>query len=269
MHSLRPRKSLGQHFLRDENIARKIVSAIDPQPGDVMVEIGPGEGALTSLLAGRVRWLVAVEIDRRAAAVVRESFGGRGVEVREEDFLVTDLTALAGWAGDRLRIVGNIPYNITSPILFHVLDHRGAVRDSTLMMQREVARRLVAQPRTKDYGILSVLCQFYADVTMLFDVRPGAFVPRPAVTSSVVRLTPLRSPRCAVADEDFFRSMVRGVFGKRRKTLRNSLTAFLGERPAENRGTIDLGQRPEELSVSDLARLSNELFRHLRTPAHA
>ncbi len=269
MHSLRPKKSLGQHFLRDDTIARRIAEAIGPQTGDCMLEIGPGEGALTTHLAGRVGSLIAVEIDPRGAALVREKFGGRGVIVREEDFLTTDLTVLAGESGARLRVVGNIPYNITSPIIFHLLDHRAVICDSTLMIQREVARRLVARPRTKDYGILSVTCQFYADVTLLFDVPPGAFYPRPAVTSSVVRLRMLPAARFTVRDERFFRSMVRGVFGKRRKTLRNSVAAFLGGRVPDLRTTIDLGMRPEELSVQELAKLSDELFEHQQMPAHA
>jgi 16S rRNA (adenine1518-N6/adenine1519-N6)-dimethyltransferase len=262
VHSLRPKKSLGQHFLRDENIARKIATAIGPRPEDFMLEIGPGEGALTAHLAGRVRSLVVVEIDRRGAAVVRERFSAQGVAVREEDILETDLTALGREYGNRLRVVGNIPYNITSPILFHLLDHRAVISDITLMIQREVARRLVSHPRTKDYGILSVTCQFYTDASILFDVSPNAFVPKPGVMSSVIRLNILGTPRCMVTEEAFFRAMVRGVFGKRRKTLRNSLTSFLGGHSPEGCTTIDLGKRPEELSVQDLARLSNELSEH-------
>ncbi len=267
MHSLRPKKSLGQHFLRDDNIARKIAAAIDPRPQDHMLEIGPGEGALTAHLAGHVGSLVVVEIDPRGAAVIRERFGALGVLVRQEDILTTDLTACAREAGASLRVAGNIPYNITSPILFHLIEHRGAVTDATLMVQREVARRLVAIPRTKDYGILAVTSQLYADTEIVFDVSPGAFRPMPRVMSSVIRMNMLPGPRVPLDDETFFRAMVRGIFGKRRKTLRNSLTYFLGGMSPEGSTTIDLGRRPEELSLAELANLSNELHRHSAIPA--
>ncbi len=260
---LHPKKSLGQNFLRDENIARKIVAAIEPAPGDVIVEVGPGAGALTRVLAPRVERLIAVEIDARAVKLLRELFSGTTVEVRHENFLDTDLECLAEnllkTAGGRMRIVGNIPYNITSPILFHALDHRARVKDITIMMQKEVARRLVASPRTKEYGILSVFTQLFADVRLLFDVSPNAFFPKPKVTSSVVRLGVLETPRFPLRDEQFFRAMVRAIFGKRRKTLRNTLRYFLGEAPFELPGTIDLGRRPEEFSVEELVELGNIL----------
>jgi len=259
VYSLRPKKSLGQHFLRDDTIARKIAGAIDPRPDDHMLEIGPGDGALTMHLAGRTASLVVVEIDPRGAEAVREKFDALGVVVREEDILTTDITALAHVTGGLLRVAGNIPYNITSPIVFHLLEHRASLKDITLMMQREVGRRLVAGPRTKEYGILAVTCQLYADVEALFDVSPNAFFPKPRVTSSVVRLSLLPGPRYPLSDEPHFRAMVRAVFGKRRKTLRNSLSYFLGAPLPEGKTTIDLRRRPEELSLAELTQLSNEL----------
>jgi len=265
VHRIRPRKSLSQNFLRNDRIARRIVAAVDPQPFDVVVEIGPGEGVLSRLLAGRVRSLVAVELDHRCAEHVRDELGPAGVQVREEDFLATDLSGLSAELGGCIRVVGNIPYRITSPILFHLLDHRHAVRDAILMMQREVARRVVARPRSKDYGILSVLCQLTADAELLFDVEPGAFFPRPGVTSSVVRVTMAKQPRYALEDEEFFRRMVRAVFGKRRKMLRRSLAFFLGGAP-EGMTSIDLKRRPEDLSIRELVELSNQLCRHHPRP---
>lgn len=255
---VRPRKSLGQNFLRNDRIAQRIAAAVNPQPADVLLEIGPGEGALSRHLAGKTRAFVVVEIDHRCAERARVELGPQGVDVREEDILLTDLTQLGSLMKGCLRVVGNIPYNITSPIIFHLLHHRRAVRDALMMMQREVARRVVAGAGSKEYGILSVLCQQYADARLLFDVAPGAFYPRPAVMSSVVQLTMLAEPRYAVADEEFFRAMVRGVFGKRRKMLRSSLTYFLGDTPP---GTLtsDLRRRPEDLSISELADLSNQL----------
>jgi len=262
---LRPKRSLGQHFLRDENIARKIAGAIAPQPDDVLVEIGPGEGALTRYLAGSVRRLIAVELDDRVVAGLRERFEGKNTEVLCRDFLETDLEELAERHGRPLRIAGNIPYNITTPILFHVLDQRSSVKDLTIMMQKEVARRLVSGPGTKDYGILAVFCQLFADVELLFDVSPRCFFPVPAVTSSVVRLTMLPQPRFATADEQYFRAMVRAVFGKRRKTLRNTLKYFLGDSPVPGGLPVDAGRRPEDLSVGQLVALSNTLY----TTTHA
>lgn len=260
--SLRPKKSLGQNFLRDENIARKIVAAVGPQPADVMVEIGPGEGALTKYLIAAVRRLVVIDVDARVTRRLSEQFRGGGLEVVNGDFLETDLAALAAASGGPLRIVGNIPYNITSPILFHLLDHRTHLRDATLMMQREVARRLVASPHTKEYGILSVLTQLFSDAVLLFDVRPTVFYPKPEVTSSVVQLRMRPLPRFPVHDEAAFRRMVRTVFGKRRKMLRNTLKEFVEQEGGALPAGFDLEQRPEDLTVAQLADLSNALTQH-------
>jgi 16S rRNA (adenine1518-N6/adenine1519-N6)-dimethyltransferase len=254
---LRPRKALGQNFLRDANIARKIVEAIAPEGDQTVLEIGPGEGVLTALLAPRVKRLIAIEIDPRAIPHLRANLAGTGTEVMEGDILELDFAVVAG-ADAPLRVVGNIPYNITSPILFRILDQRQHVQDATLMMQREVARRLAAPHGNKEYGILSVFSQLYADVSVLFDVSPNVFFPRPEVTSSLVQLRILASPRCAVKDEAFFRSMVRSVFGKRRKTLRASLRYFLPGLPALSL-PVDLQHRPEDLSIEELVALANAL----------
>jgi 16S rRNA (adenine1518-N6/adenine1519-N6)-dimethyltransferase len=267
---LRPRKSLGQNFLRDDRIARKIVDAVHPGPGDVVLEIGPGEGALTRHLAASGAKLVLVELDERAVTRMRGLYEGPGVQVLHQDILTVDLDALAvALSTERLRVVGNIPYYITSPILFHVLDNRRRVRDLTMMMQKEVARRLAAVPRTKAYGILSVFCQLFADVEILFDVQPGSFHPRPDVTSSVVRLVMLDSPRYALRDERFFRRMVRSVFGKRRKTLRNALRYFLDDDPAAAVADSSfLQRRPEDLTVEECVELSNALYEHAHDRLH-
>jgi len=259
---LRPRKSLGQNFLRDNRIARKIVDAVDPRPEDVVLEIGPGEGALTQHLVASGAKLVLVELDERAVARMQGLYGSSDVRVLHQDVLTVDFDALAAAMGtERLRVVGNIPYYITSPILFHVLDNRRRVKDLTMMVQREVARRMAAVPRTKAYGILSVFCQLFADVEILFDVQPGSFHPRPDVTSSVVRLVMLDGPRYAVRDEQFFRGMVRSVFGKRRKTLRNALRYFLNDDPvAAVPDASILRRRPEDLTIEECVALSNVLY---------
>jgi 16S rRNA (adenine1518-N6/adenine1519-N6)-dimethyltransferase len=256
---LRLKRSLGQHFLKDDNVARKIAGAIDPQPGEVMVEIGPGEGALTRYLVRKGCRLVAVELDDRVIEGLRLQFGGEGFELIHADILETDLSVLAARYGERLRIAGNIPYNITSPILFHVLEHRAAVRDLTIMMQREVAVRLASGPGGREYGIPAVLFGLFADITPLFDVAPGSFVPPPAVVSSVLSMRMLPQPRYAVEDEAYFRALVRSVFGHRRKTLRNTLKAFLGTAELPAGLPVDTGRRPEELSIEEFVNLSNVL----------
>jgi len=265
---LRPRRSLGQHFLRDENIARKIARALDVQEGETVLEIGPGTGALTRHLRQRGARLVLVELDPRAVEVLRAEVVGSGVELIEGDILATDLKVIASRCpGGTLRVVGNIPYNITSPILFYLLDNRRLISDALLMMQREVARRLVAHPGTKDYGILSILTQFYAQTSTLFDVTPGAFVPPPAVTSTVVRLEMRKRPLVHARDEEHFRRMVRAVFSQRRKTLRNSLRILLGDGVRTLPSDLPLERRPEELAVEELVALSDALVDHGAGPA--
>jgi 16S rRNA (adenine1518-N6/adenine1519-N6)-dimethyltransferase len=255
---LRPQKSLGQHFLRDPNVIRRICAAVGVAAGETVLEIGPGEGAMTGPLADAGAHLVAIEVDRRAVEGLRREFGTR-VRVVEQDILTLDLGAYAREAGAPVRIVGNIPYNITSPILFHLLDHRDSVRDATLMIQREVAQRLVADPGCKEYGILSVTFQMWADVETLFDVPPAAFRPVPEVHSTVLRLRMLPGPRVPLADEGFFREMVRTVFGQRRKMLRNSLQAFAAKRGRALPVEFMLEERPEALSPASLADLANRL----------
>lgn len=265
MNSIRPKQSLGQHFLRDENIARKIVGSLHIQRNDLVLEIGPGEGALTQYLAPQTDHLIVVDVDERVIARMNTLYPQGEVTIVHKDFLDLDFAPLRGSDERKLRIVGNIPYNITTPILFHILDRREHVQDATLMMQREVARRLVAHPRTKDYGILAVFCQMFADVKLLFNVSAQCFFPPPNVTSSVIRLTILSEPRFPLIDEGFFRRMVRAVFGKRRKTLRNSLRYLLDVVP-ELPPEIDLAQRPEDLPLESLAALANALVRHNAEP---
>ena len=258
--SIRPQQSLGQNFLRDENIARKIVASLNAQPNDVVLEIGPGEAALTKYLAPQVCRLMVVDVDVRVINRIHELYPNGDVEILHQDFLKTIFAdILRQRNAAKLRIIGNIPYNITSPILFHILDNRTHVSDATLMMQKEVARRLVAKPRTKDYGILAVFCQLFADVELLFDVSAKCFYPPPKVTSSVVQLQMQDKIRYELEDEQFFRKMVRAIFGKRRKTLRNSLSYFVDEIPPSLE-KFDLQKRPEALSIQELVELGNALY---------
>lgn len=258
---IRPRRSLGQHFLRDQRIPAKIVDAMHPQQGDVVLEIGPGEGALTAFLAQSGCRLIVVDVDSRVTEAMHEKFGER-IEILHQDILTVDPTRVAAEHGvDRLRVIGNIPYYITSPILFHFLDRRSAVRDLILMVQKEVGERIAAGPGSRQYGIVSVIVQMFADVVKLFDVQPGSFFPRPKVTSTVLKITMLDAPRFPVIDERRFRRVVRTAFGKRRKTLRNSLRDLQGlDVNCIDAGT--LARRPETLSLEEFAQMANRLAQH-------
>jgi len=251
-----PKKSLGQNFLRDENIARKIVEHLGLQRDDIVVEIGPGQGALTKHLIATGAEAIAIEIDERAVAMLKETFGST-IAIISSDVLVVDLGELREKYGRPLHVVGNIPYYITSDILFWLFEHRRNVTDATIMVQLEVARRLTASPGTKDYGILSVFCQFYAKPKFLFRVSSNCFYPKPSVESAVVRLDfPREIPPI---DDRLFRTVVRGTFGKRRKTLFNGLR-FLGfEEQDLKKVEYDLAKRPEELSLHDFLALVRRL----------
>lgn len=251
-----PRKSLGQNFLRDKNISRKIVEALRIQPGETIVEIGPGEGALTELLVGQVEHLTVIEIDARAIELLRDRFGP-SLHIVHDDVLHVRLASVLPQPGTKVRILGNIPYNITSEVLFWLIDQRGAILDATLMMQREVAQRLVARPGTKEYGILSVMTQLYLPPRVLFRVSAGSFFPRPAVESAVVRLD--ASVRVPDHPGDLFRVLVRGTFGKRRKTLFNGLRSLGFREPDLEHCPLELGRRPDELSVEEFLQLARFL----------
>jgi 16S rRNA (adenine1518-N6/adenine1519-N6)-dimethyltransferase len=254
-----PRQSLGQNFLVDGNIVRKIVQELSLQPGDVVVEIGPGQGALTRQLAESGARVIAVEIDHRVIDELKNTLRGLDVEIIHQDFMETDLRSMRERFGSRLRIVGNIPYHLTSPILFKVFEHSTSVSDLTMMIQKEVARRITASPSTKEYGILSVFARLYGTPKILFTVSPECFYPKPKVTSAVLRLTLSGSLREGFNTE-LFRSIVRTTFGKRRKMIRNSMQ-YLPVSPAALEAIAAsksrwLDMRPEQLSVEDFLELT-------------
>ena len=255
---LRPKKRLGQNFLTDPNIARKIVAAVPAPPEARVVEIGPGTGALTALLAERFEDFVAVEVDERAVTLLHEQLPG--VDVRHADVLEVDWRALASEraGASPLHVVGNLPYYVTSQILFSLLDARAVMASAVVMMQREVAERLVASHGTKTYGILSVILQQYADVALLFRVSRNVFYPRPDVTSAVVRIDfRTDEPEEAVPFE-LFREVTRTAFNQRRKTLRNSLSGLL-ERYGVTLAEEWSGRRAEELSPAEFVALTRFL----------
>jgi 16S rRNA (adenine1518-N6/adenine1519-N6)-dimethyltransferase len=249
-----PRKRFGQNFLVDPHYVARILAAIAPQPGDNLVEIGPGLAALTAPLIERAGHLTAIEIDRDLAARLAAQFPPQRLALHVADALRFDYATL----GTRLRIVGNLPYNISSPLLFHLAARAAALVDLHVMLQREVVARMAAAPATPDYGRLSVTIQAKFAVTRLFVVPPGAFRPAPRVDSAVVRLVPLGARAPAIADAALFERVVAAAFGRRRKTLRNAL-AGLCSAEALAAAAIDPGARGETLAVADYARLANLL----------
>lgn len=244
----RPKQSLGQNFLHDPNMVRKIVDALRAPADAPVVEVGAGTGALTETLVERYNRLTAIEIDERAVAVLRRAFPA--LDVRAQDVRELDWAALASEKGAPLYVISNMPYYLTSPLLFALLDARAHVHEAVLTMQKEVAERIVAEPRTKAYGILSVVMQLYAAPELLFDVSPHVFYPRPDVTSAVVRFT-YRAPEEDPFDVDpqWLRTVVRQAFNQRRKMLRNSLRAWTKERGIELPN--DWGRRRPEALVPD------------------
>ncbi len=247
------RKRFGQHFLDDADVIERLLRAIDPRPGDRLVEIGPGHGALTFPLLERAGRLAAIELDRDLLPLLRAGASSRGeLELFNADVLEFDFTTL-GKAP--LRIVGNLPYNISTPLLFHLLESLPLIGDMHFMLQKEVARRLVATPGSGEYGRLSVMLQQRCECHYLFEVAPHSFRPPPKVDSAVVRLEPLAEPRFDVGDPERFARVVQAAFGQRRKTIGNSLKTLLARERIEACG-IDPGLRAENLSVGDFARLS-------------
>ena len=246
------RKRFGQHFLHDPAVLERIAQAIDPRPGENLVEIGPGPGALTTLLLQRAGSLDAVEIDRDLAALLRERFP-RTLTLHEADALRFDFAALARERGGPLRVVGNLPYNISTPLLFHLLGAIGHVVDLHVMLQKEVVDRMAAQPGTEHYGRLGVMLAPHVDVHWLFDVGPGAFQPPPRVWSAVARLVVLPRPRFDLPDA--YARIVAAAFSQRRKTIRNSLRGLVPPDAWSATG-VDPGARPETLAPRQFAALA-------------
>ncbi|MFZ5724563.1 MAG: 16S rRNA (adenine(1518)-N(6)/adenine(1519)-N(6))-dimethyltransferase RsmA [Pseudomonadota bacterium] len=258
----RARKRFGQNFLHDPNIIARIVKSIDARPGEAVVEIGPGLGALTAPLVAAAGRLDVVEIDRDLAPRIAERFGAQ-VEVHQADALKFDFAALAQQRGQQLRVVGNLPYNISTPLVFHLLDSAARIRDMHFMLQKEVVDRMGAAAGDDDYGRLSVLLQYRCRVEPLFNVPPEAFNPRPKVQSAIVRLLP-RPPLRAARDERLLSQLVTAAFSQRRKTLRNAVRSLLDE-PAIVACGIDPGVRPETLDVAAFVALADAAA--LRPPA--
>jgi 16S rRNA (adenine1518-N6/adenine1519-N6)-dimethyltransferase len=249
------RKRFGQHFLHDPGVIRRIIDTVDPKAGERVVEVGPGRGALTWGLLERAQRLDVIEIDRDLAAALQADPRARqGLQVHTENVLDTDFIRLRG-TGAPLRVVGNLPYNISTPLLFRLLTQRAAIADMYFMLQKEVVDRMAALPGTKDYGRLTIMLAAVAEVEALFDVGPGAFQPRPKVWSAIVHLRPTANPRFDVGRDGVLRTLVTAAFSHRRKTLRNSLKGLLGAEDIESCG-IDPQLRPETLAPAQFGRLA-------------
>lgn len=268
MRNVRPKKSLGQHFLTDQPTARAIADTVDACPGLPLLEVGPGMGVLTQYLAAKGRVLKVVEVDRESVAYLREHFPELDGSIVEGDFLRLPLSEV--FAGSAFVLTGNYPYNISSQIFFKLLANREFIPCCTGMVQREVALRLASPPGSRTYGVLSVFVQAWYDVHYLFTVEPGVFNPPPKVRSAVMRLD--RNGRRELGcDEALFARVVKGVFQQRRKMLRNPLRALLaqhdGPGPARGHDAFlarpDLTRRPEQLSVDEFVALTNDVQREL------
>ncbi|HET6655781.1 MAG TPA: 16S rRNA (adenine(1518)-N(6)/adenine(1519)-N(6))-dimethyltransferase RsmA [Gammaproteobacteria bacterium] len=250
----RPRKRFGQHFLHDGSVITRIIAAIAPQPGDRLVEIGPGLGALTRPLLEAHGRLDTIELDRDVIPLLQEHCAGAGeLHVHQQDALQTDFRRFAD--GERLRVVGNLPYNISTPLLFHLLAQADVIHDMHFMLQREVVDRICAAPNTRAYGRLTVMIAAAAQAERLLTVKPGAFRPPPAVDSAVVRLVPWREPPFPLGDPQRFAEIVAQAFNQRRKTLRNALKNAVAVDTMAAAG-VDPGARAETLAPADFGRLS-------------
>ena len=256
----RPRKRFGQHFLTDPTTIEQIVAAIRPRESETLVEVGPGQGAISQPLASLAGDFHAIELDRDLAAVLRNQYAAQAnVTIHEGDVLNFDFETL----GNELRIVGNLPYNISTPLLFRLVEFREVIRDMHFMLQKEVVDRMAAPPGNKTYGRLSIMLGCYMDIEPLFDVPPTAFNPPPKVTSSVVRLRPLPADTYAIDDHDRLSQIVAEAFSQRRKTLRNALKACATEDDLVAAG-MDPQSRPERATIQNYVALANLIAGRLR-----
>lgn len=257
----RPRKRFGQNFLHDKSIIQRIVNAISPQPGDNVVEIGPGQGALTVPILRLIHEMDAIELDRDLIPALTQRCADKGLlHIHQADALTFDFSSLRKNQLP-LRVIGNLPYNISTPLIFHLLSFTGLIRDMHFMLQKEVVDRLAAEPGSEAYGRLSVMAQYHCKISALFDVPPSAFYPPPQVNSSIVRLIPHAFTPYLANDYSHFSNIVKEAFSHRRKTLRNSLKHMVSD---DHWKTLSINpqQRAEELGVEAYVMISNHVLHH-------
>jgi 16S rRNA (adenine1518-N6/adenine1519-N6)-dimethyltransferase len=251
-----PRKRFGQNFLHDQVVLHDIIRAIDPEPDDAMVEIGPGLAAMTRLLLESVRHLHVVELDRDLVARLRKNFDPAKLTIHAGDALQFDYALIPVPQGKKLRVVGNLPYNISSPLLFHLAQYAPLIEDQHFMLQKEVVERMVAEPGGKTFGRLSVMLQWRYHMELLFVVPPEAFDPPPRVESAIVRMIPIVSPMAC--DQGKLEQVVTKAFSQRRKVIRNCVAGLLTENDLIDAG-VDPQARPEAVPVEQFVALANRL----------
>jgi len=254
---IRPRKRFGQHFLHDRDVVDRIIDSIDFNSNDTPVEIGPGLGALTLPLLARAHQLHVIEIDLDLAERLEQSVGQTGkLVIHRSDVLKFNFSTISK---EKLIIIGNVPYNISTPLLFHLLDQLSCISRMVLMLQKEVADRICAAPGSRDYGRLSIMVQSVCSVEQLFNVEAGSFTPVPKVESSVIKLSPLIEQEIKIHDRNLFNILVRTAFSKRRKTIRNALKTLLQDKELLAAG-ISPSSRPEQVPVEAYAKLANIIY---------
>lgn len=251
----KPKKRFGQNFLHDENILNKIVREINPQPDDAIIEIGPGYGALTQKLISATEKLIAIEIDNELAEELKSKFPN--LQLINEDFLEIDLSKLTSQENE-LRIVGNIPYNITSPILFKLIQNNKLIKDAVFMVQLEVAKRMTADRGTKDYGILAVVLKYFTETKMCFKISPNVFYPKPKVFSALVHIR-FKEIKQTIEEQKLFIEIVKAAFGNRRKILKNSFSNSIFHEIDFSNSGVDLSLRAENLDVVDFVKLADHV----------
>lgn len=256
--SHKPRKRFGQNFLHDKMIIQRIVNSINPRQGDHIVEIGPGEGALTELVLDKIGSLDVVELDRDLIPLLKIRFVMQdGLRIHQADALKFDFCQLQN-TNEKLRIIGNLPYNISTPLLFHLFEHSHCIQDMHFMLQKEVVDRIVAKPGDSSYGRLGIMLQYFCRAEYIFTVKPEAFNPPPKVDSAIVRLVPHEKPPVDIQNFDEFSKLVNFSFTQRRKTLRNILKGKLDTAGIEALN-LDPTIRPERLSLADFTKISNTI----------
>ena len=256
----RAKKRFRQNFLVDTNVIEKIIHSINPEPEDHIIEIGPGLGALTQPLLTKLTRLDAIELDRDVIPELNRLEGSERLHIHNIDVLAFDFTAFkkSHFEHGKLRIIGNLPYNISTAVLFHLISHRNSIHDLHFMLQKEVVERIAANTGSQDYGRLSVMIQLYFKISPLFTVAPQCFRPVPKVESAIVRLAPKTTLAISHDEHDAFATLVRQAFSQRRKTLKNTLKGICSAEQIDSAG-IDPGKRPQELAVEDYIRLFQQL----------
>jgi 16S rRNA (adenine1518-N6/adenine1519-N6)-dimethyltransferase len=254
MQKVKPLKRFGQNYLHDKNIIKKIVSEINPQRDDTIVEIGPGRGALTELIYCKTENFIAVEIDSRVIEDLKSKFPE--LNLIQNDFLKVDISTIINSNKQKLRVIGNIPYNLTSSIIFKTIRNAEFIEDAILMVQNEVAKRMTAKKGSKDYGILTVILNYFTDTQVCFIVSPNAFYPKPKVTSAIVHLR-FKELTISKNKREMFINVVKACFGNRRKTLKNSLSNSIFKELNFSDSGIDLSLRAEQLDVKDFIELTD------------